>query len=319
MRHRLGRLSGVLPALLATAPVLLLGAAGCDPRAVGSAGDAALPQPDSASPRDAGGWRDGGQALLYGTLVYRDEHREAGSPGLSASFTAAFFEVDYQLSDAVPAGYVETRVTHDNVECAIYFTSPTWGAPPVPPEPEQLDAGEIRLESAFDAEGSFAVTWGGVRYSVDERPSPEAPLPGWVVPEGLEALAVFLGSARLPAGNRRLSLVPAPKITEPSGEGEVQPDASGLFRIAWEEAEGSSAQVRLDMNMDWDSATFVCHPPEGHAQVLLPQDWLSEYSWGYAELRVTSRQNDRFAQDDADLRLKVRRTDYRSVQFAIVW
>ena len=73
------------------------------------------------------------------------------------------------------------------------------------------------------------------------------------------------------------------------------------------------------MNMDWDNATFVCHPPEGHAQVLLPQDWLSEYSWGYAELRVTSRQNDRFAHEDADLRLKVRRTDYRSVQFAIVW
>lgn len=319
MQHRLGRILGFSAVLLGTAPGLLLGAAGCDSRSVGSAGDAALPQPDSASPRDAGGWRDGGQALLYGTLVYRDERRETALPGLSASFTAAFFEVDYQLSDAVPVDYVETRVTHDNVECAIYFTSPTWGVPPVPPEPEQVDAGEIRLESAFDAEGGFAVTWGGVRYTVDERPNSGALLPGWVVSEGLEALAVFLGSPRLPAGNRRLSLIPSPKITEPSGEGEVQPDANGLFRIAWEEAEGSSAQVRLDMNMDWDDAAFVCHPPEGHSQVLLPQDWLSEYSWGYAELRVTSRQNDRFEHEDADLRLKVRRTDYRSVQFAIVW
>jgi hypothetical protein len=245
----------------------------------------------------------------------------SGSPGMSAQLTAAFFDTSYQPSEAPPAGFVETRVTYDNVECDIYFTSPLWGAgpPPLPPEPEQIDVGEVRLESAFDSEEAFSISWLGSSYSVDSRPSSELGLPGWVLPGELEALAVFLGSPVLPAGNRRLTLAPAPTLLEPLGEGVVQPDSNGLFRIAWDAAPGVTVQVRLDMNMDWDNAVFLCRPPAGHGQILVPQTWLNEYSWGYAELRILGRQDERFAVGSLDLRLRARRAALRTVQFEIVW
>jgi hypothetical protein len=312
--------------------------AGCQSRSVGSAGDGGGGPdggwPDGTLPGDGAVWPDGGGDLLYGTVDLEHEVHDGDYPYELAILRAWFYPVDHTPPRPADEGFVETRVTHDNVECDIYFVAPRWDSPPpspfppdipapLPPLPGLLDVGDIQVESPFDQEGELAVSWEGTGYGEDQRSGPpgQNDLPSWLTGEPLSVLLVLAGNQRLPAADHVLSIPPVPVITEPADEGEASPDANGLFRIAWEipGEPQTPVELRMDMNMDWDNATFRCRPPAGHAQVLIPQTWMQEYSWGHAELRVIAHPTLEARGPGHVVRMRVRRARHRSVRFDIGW
>lgn len=342
-----GRACSFLPLLAASIVLVGVGVGadtGCGGRSMGATGDAGLGRDaavtrDARPDRDGTAWPDGGPGIdLYAVLSFEHDVQDGEYAYEQATWSGAVYEVAYLPPEPTIPDFVEQRVTPDGVPCDIYFSSPQWegggrggghgggrgggGAsplPPDPPEPAPLNGGEIRMEAPSGTGGAFAIHWDGAAYAPDSRyrSGAEGDLPGWITQSALTGRVVFAGNDRLIPFEDRLEIVDVPEIVVPGVDGDLSPDADGVFRIEWRAEPNTPVTVRLDMNMDWDDAVFVCRPPTGQPSILLPNDWIQQYSWGSGELRVIARQDQIDVGPNTSVFYRIRRGRHRSVSFEI--
>jgi hypothetical protein len=299
----------------------LIGGA-CGGTSIGAVEDGGVGPDSAGDPPDAAPGQDAGANPVWGTIVLDHEVNRGSYAYETASLRAAFYEVDYLLPDTPPPdSFLETRTTPDGVDCDLYFSSPYMPAPPLPPEPEQVDAGDIYVESPEDDSDVLWTRWDGTGYQADVRRSGDAdfPIPPWLVQEPLMVNVTAAGNVRLEAFSLLQDVVALLQILAPAPEETTFPDAGGNFTIRWTAVGRDQVRVRLDCNMDWDDAAFLCYPPAGQGSLQLPQQWLMDYSWGGCELRVSHREDLPFVFPGAYVTLRLKRTDRFYAHFDIGW
>ncbi len=297
----------------------------CDGRHLGVSGDGGvLPTPDARPGADAMVRPDGGADGPFGTLRLTHEVQSGDYPYEEVTFSAFFYAVNYVPPEPEDAGFVERRLTPDGVECDLYFTSPDWGyrpPSPDPPAPTPINAGELQLGGIGDSADALVTRWDGTGYVPDRRywSANGGDWPSWMTRVELQVAIAGLGSEQVPPFADQVAVVDVPAIEDPGPDETVFPNDAGDFLLAWSADPDAAVEVRLDMNMDWDNAVLRCYPPATQTSLLLPQDWMNDYSWGWAELRVITLQNTWRVLPGVTVMVQARRSTHQSNEFQIVW
>ncbi|MCC6524926.1 MAG: hypothetical protein IT373_19880, partial [Polyangiaceae bacterium] len=205
------------------------------------------------------------------------------------ALSAAFYAQPWD-PDAPVSGFVDTVPTPDGVVCDLYYQSGGMPPdPPPPPPPPEVDAGHLTAGTAGEL---LAIDFDGAHYGVDSRATgdPAHPLPGWLVPGPIDLGFAGGGAADVPAFTAPAVLPSAPTIlAPPPGPTPAPLEPDGTHLVAWQPGDATEVGVRLDFNLDWDNAVFICHPPSGVTELRLPHDWLTQFTWGSGELTVEAR------------------------------
>ena len=199
------------------------------------------------------------------------------------TLTAEVYGEPYDVDDDF---WIEARTTPDGVACDVYYYS---GFPPDPedPPPDQLDGGAFRVGNGGDWPDVLEVEFEGLTYSADHRTqwSADNPLPAWLVPGGFQVALVADPAGAVPAFEAPLGISPIPEMHEES----PQPvDGDGNYLFEWSDNGADSVVLALHFTLDWDDSRIVCRPDPGADQMMVPEAWIDEYSWGSGEVQLYS-------------------------------
>jgi hypothetical protein len=224
------------------------------------------------------------------------------------TLTAAVYGEPY---DASADSWVEARTTPDGVTCDIYYHT---GFPPDPedPPPDQLDGGAFRVGDGDAWPDVLEVEFDGEVYTADHRTQWDAdnPMPSWLVPGEFQVALAADAAGAVPGFEVPLEISPVPEMFEES----PQPvDGDGNYLFEWSDNGAVAVELALNFNMDWDDSAIVCQPESGAEEILIPQAWIEEYSWGSGEALLYSR--DAVAVDIGDARVEMRVTRGHSTPF----
>ncbi len=178
--------------------------------------------------------------------------------------------------------YEGTFLSKNGVECEIYYHS-GMAEPPPPEPPAEVDVGRI-MAAPEEAEDILTIDFDADEgaYTVDYRTanSVDLPLPDWLVENvdfyffgtGLGNTDPFLKPASLPLHTQ---------LTSPFAEGPVViQNGDGDFVMGWLPVSEGQVTLTLNFNLDWDDATFICRPDQSVTELVVPQEWINEYTWG---------------------------------------
>jgi hypothetical protein len=246
--------------------------------------------PDGAPP-DGSPYPDAG-GTVFGYVKVRHQASPGRVGGSHLSLTASYYTEQHDPDDPDPSqlpGYQGTMTTPNGVSCDIFFVQ-GMDPPEPPPEPEQVNAGTITVVRSDWPEDMDAlmVEFINGEYEPDRRSvnDPQNPFPAWFVAEPMDLVFTVGGHSEIPGSEEEVAMGAMPHITIPSG-GEPAPlDFNGNYHIAWDETGANRTRVVFNFNLDWDNSSFVCRPPVGTTELLIPQDWIDEYTWGSGQLVV---------------------------------
>ncbi len=178
--------------------------------------------------------------------------------------------------------YEGTFLSRNGVECEIYYHS-GMAEPPPPEPPAEADVGRI-MAAPDEAEDILTIDFDADEgaYTVDYRTanSVDLPLPVWLGQEvdfnfsgmGLGSTDSFSKSASLPVHTQ---------LTSPFEGGPVViQNMDGDFVMGWLPVSEGQVTLALNFNLDWDDAVFICRPDQSVTELVVPQEWISEYTWG---------------------------------------
>ena len=299
---------------------------GCSGRALSGGGGDAGSKEDGGT-RDAfvqdGGTRDAfvqdGGALDgappgFVVYVYGDlEHRLSFSGPESLTFSVGVYETPYEPKPGDQDGYVGTEQTLDGVPCDIYYTK-GMQVPPRPQPPAQVNVGPFRVTG--DEGGSYM----GVRFSDNAYSSANLSgdqIPGWADDDTLGVVFRHNDFSSYPSFQASMELAGHPWIIFPRGEELYLQD--GGYKAAWTDpADADLVEVVFQFNLDWDDSAFICHPPVGGGQLLLPESWIEDYTWGSGHMIVRGirRLSGQDGTNTLWYRFQVIRSSDRQVRFA---
>jgi hypothetical protein len=259
------------------------------------------PGPDADSDSDAD--TDSDYDSDFDAFGYMNLAQRTSDPadGGFLTLTAACYDEPY---DSATDSWVESRTTPDGVECDIYYVS---GLPPddSDPPPDQVDCGAFRAGYLGGWPDVLVVAFDGEGYTSDHRTEWDVdnPLPSWLVPGSFEIPIGGSGNAAVDDFEEQVAISPIP---------EVSPDSPGLDEAGnyiWEWSSNGADEVvfSLHFNMDWDNSSFICPVDPGVEQIMIPEEWIGEYSWGGGELALFSRDQVEVAAGDGLVLLNVTR------------
>lgn len=260
---------------------------------------------------------DGGVAT-YGVVELFHEIVRDGYEWEQLTLHGAFYGEPYDPETDRP-DHVETRQTPDGVSCGIYYQSGMIEDPP-PPPPAQVDGGRITVWAGGDPTDALEISFQGDQYDVDSRENSTQGMPLWLTEEAIEVTFEGHGSSSAGTFTEPVTLAATPTIVAPQpGQQPIPPGPDGNFLIAWEPVGAERIIVTLAFNLDWDNSAFICHPAAGTTQLLLPSDWINEWTWGTGELFIVSRHEVAVLAEPAAVTIRTSRYPRRSVSFEIEW
>ncbi len=208
------------------------------------------------------------------------------------SLTAAFHDED--LSPADDWGHMGTFQTPNDVSCHIFYYS-EWGEWPEPPQ--QFDGGYL-YAAPLDASDMLQIHFEDGAYFGDYRSegSPDHPLPDW-----LHETADFYisGDGAGPVDQfGELMFLPAPIAFLSPGleDSNININDDGDYVVEWDSQDGSQVRVTMNFNMDWDWSSIVCDPEPGETEIVIPAQWIAEYTWGGGSDMLLERYNEKLVQ-----------------------
>jgi len=222
------------------------------------------------------------EAYGYVNLSQRTEDVVEGG---RLTLSAAFYEVAH---DPTADSWVETRTTPDGVECDIYYVS---GLPPDPdppdPPPAQIDGGAIKVGNEGVTPDVLYVEFEDEAYTTDYRTQWDwqHPIPDWLVPASFFVEISGEGQGPVSEFAEQLLVSHIPEMAE---EAPQPVDDNGNYVFEWNDHGAEEVVFSMHFNMDWDDASFVCRLDQGVEQILIPQAWTEEYSWGGGEIALYS-------------------------------
>jgi hypothetical protein len=269
-----------------------------DPHPDGGPPDSAPPDGGPADGQvDANPWIDAGGAV-YGYVKVHHQASMGRVGGGQILLSAHFYEEQYdpeqpQDYDELP-GFVETRDTPNGVTCHIFYTSGMQPPDPEPPPaPPEIDAGKITVvrDGIPFTEDVLETLFVGEAYEPDRRSmhNPDSGYPEWWLEEAMTLVFNGEGSTLAAPFIYETEMVAVPEITAPAGQDPVPQDLNGNFHLQWAETGADETRVNLSFNLDWDNSAFLCLPPAGVTELVIPADWITEYTWGSGEMAVIGR------------------------------
>jgi len=268
-----------------------------------------------------GGTGGAGAATAFGHLGVAHLVEDGSYGQESLSLGGAFYGEDYD-PEAAKWGYIDTLSTPDGVSCDIYYTSSMGGGGGPPDPPLQIDGGTVSAGADWDPDERLEILFDGVQYSVDWR-NPQSSAenwPSWASPPQAVALTFDgTGGANALPFAQELILPAMPTLISPPADQQPVPPGEGGYLISWQPTEADELLVVLQFNLDWDDSAFRCHPPPGTTQLVIPGQWIVEWTWGSGAVQVIARNETTLMAGTAQVRLRAQRLRQRYVLFDVLW
>lgn len=243
---------------------------------------------------------------IWGTIGLNGQFETTGTTFERLSLHAAFYRQPQNPDE--PPGFVESGETPNGVLCDIYYMRGLIDDPP--PEPPQIDSGEISAFTSWAPDDRLIITFDGQRYEVDSRTpfDPDNPMPGWLVREPVAVVFQGEGSVQVVSFTQEVILSSRPAILVPaSNEQPIPLEPDGTYRIVWEPVESESTHVNFYFNLDWDNSAFLCRPPTDTVELLLPGEWIEQWTWGSGEIVVVAQNETTVLVEDAQITIRAGR------------